>query len=180
VHKPIEMAAQMAKVAREAVATFRGDRGIFRTLSGEHEAVTELIEQCRATEPSGPGLEARRELFDRLRTELLAHDQSEARVLYSALEANDITREEARRCEREHEAIGEELAALSTLGVASPEWAERIDQLEHDLVGHVDEEEHALFPLAKRVLSHKRLHEIDHRFAAEKERALEELAKTLH
>jgi iron-sulfur cluster repair protein YtfE (RIC family) len=178
--KPIEIASRFSRVAREAVAAARGQRGIFRTLKGEHAEVQMLMLRCARTHATGRSLDRRRQLFARIRRELLAHAQSEQVELYPVLARHELTHSRSDASLLQHREIEALLEELSILRCDSPEWIDRFDALDREVRIHVHEEENLLFPLAARALTPRRIREIDRRFRVEKRRRLRELAVELH
>ncbi len=178
--KPIEIASQLSRAAREAAAAVLGQRGIFRTLKGEHAELRTLMHRCARTHASGRSLALRRELFQKIRAKLLADLEAEQRELHPVLAQHELTRDRTRQSVARHHRIEVMLQELSLLRCDAPEWIHRFDELVGDATAYMEDEEAELFPLAERALTPERVREIDRRFRMEKIRTLRTLAAALH
>jgi hypothetical protein len=126
---------------------------IFTALRHDHDRQRDLIARLVAT--SGDEVERRR-CFEQLAVELRAHAAMEERYLYRPMMAHDLTQEKARHSVAEHKALDDLVEQLETTDRSSPAWLAAARTLEHDLVHHLDEEEHEVFQLAGRALDDAR------------------------
>jgi hemerythrin-like domain-containing protein len=94
----------------------------------------------------------RRDLFERVRTELTAHAASEERHFYVPLMESDTTQDQARHSVAEHQELDEFLDQLSSYDMSAPQWLQTARELRDRLVHHLDEEEREVFPVAGKVL----------------------------
>lgn len=138
---------------------------IFEALRNDHQTQRRLIELVSKTHGDSAG---RRELFERLKDEALAHAKVEERVLYSRLLADELSRDKAGHSVKEHhsaEAIFEELAERE---MSDAGWLLRFKTLADELLHHMEEEEQEVFQLAGKVVEEQQQHELAQQFHSEK------------
>ncbi|MDW3218981.1 MAG: hemerythrin domain-containing protein [Acidimicrobiales bacterium] len=123
---------------------------IFESLRADHDIQRDLIDELVATTGDSPD---RHELFERLTRELTAHADQEERHFYVPLIRADLTQEKARHSVAEHHELDELVEKLETYEWASSQWLTTAEQLRHQLVHHLDEEEQEVFQLAGKVLT---------------------------
>jgi hemerythrin superfamily protein len=165
-----ELFARIAGKAGRIKATLSGDRGIFRTLKEEHAGLRYLMLQLART--SDREVEVRRRLFERVRTQLLAHTRSEEKELYPILAEHERTRAAVSAAHEEHLEVERQLSALDELGASDPAWLDRFRALMRAFDDHVDGEEDRLFPLAREVIGRTRSREVERRYHHEHGREL--------
>lgn len=163
--KPSEFMGQAYGKARAAAKSIiEGYGGIYRRLAEEHGEVSALMTRIASSSDSS----SRRELFDKLRKELLAHSHAEQQEFYSVLENHSETRSIASHSVAEHGEIELLLERLTTSDPSTKAWSEEFERLKQTVDHHVEEEEGKLFPQAKDVLTKDQAREIEHRFAQAK------------
>ena len=122
--------------------------GILQDLHNDHHEVDSLMDRIMDSEDRAQ----REELFEQMKTMLLAHAHAEQEVLYRRLEAshNEASRLFAHEATNEHQIVEEQLRKLSAGGdKMSDQWAAQLKVL-HDLVDHhVNEEESTGFSCAR-------------------------------
>lgn len=144
---------------------------IFEALRLDHDDQRDLLERLDATEGDS---KTRRELFERLRTELEAHAAIEERVFYASLLGEKQGRKQAAHSIGEHEEQRSALEELGETDYSSPGWLVAFRKLRHRVEHHVDEEEREIFPLAGRLMDESEKAEMAERFYREKKRAVAE------
>jgi hemerythrin superfamily protein len=147
---------------------------IFDELRAEHEQLAILLD--RIASGGNGGVDVRRELFPRLRAELIAHGRAEEAELYAALERHDDTSELAAECIDDHRELEELLGRLDAMRLDDDEWPLIFEDLKESVEQHVDDEEGEVFPTAQRTLDADELGGMQARFLARKRDALEDLA----
>jgi hemerythrin superfamily protein len=167
-----EKAAKAVGKAKRAKAAIKGERGIFRRLHEEHGTVSALMKRVRASSDA----DKKRELFDTIRTELLAHARAEEKEFYSLLLSHPSTRELIEHSIDEHEQVEQLIDELMVRDTATIEWDETFDELVESVEDHVEDEENELFPRAKQVFSPDDLDAIEERFIRVKEAQLQQLS----
>lgn len=179
-HKPNELTSQLSRVTHEAAATMLGQRGILRTLKGEHAELRSLLRACARTHEHPRGLTKRRTLFEEIRAQLMAHMETEEQELYANLAAIPEASGRVERDRRQHQGIDVLVQRLSLLDASTGEWMECMRELHEACDRHIDEEEGELFPMAMRHMSGEELDEMDRRYRREKQQRLGNLERELH
>ncbi len=123
---------------------------IYERLRADHDKQRRLIDLVSKTTGDSAG---RRELFDRLRAEALAHAAVEERVLYSTLLAQELTRDKAGHSVAEHHEAEDIFGELVEMDMASSGWLNRFHTLAEKLLHHMKEEEREVFQMAGKALS---------------------------
>lgn len=160
--QPSEIAGQLFGKARGAAkAIIEGRGGIFRRLAEEHGEVNALMQRVMA---SSADSDARRELFPKIREELIAHAEAEQAEFYAKLNQFDKTRDLMPQSEDEHAEIERMLDELQASDSSQPIWMDTFKQLVHKVTTHVDREENEIFPRADEVLSEDQANDIEKRF----------------
>lgn len=133
-------------------------------LALEHRRFEALLEQGMATtERAG---RRRRQLLERLASELAAHERMEEQVLYPALLAYSHTRETLMEGHHEHDSAEVILNELKGISTDDPEWGVRFRMLKENLQHHMNDEEKHLFPVARGAFSREQLRELAERMLA--------------
>lgn len=145
---------------------------IFEALRDDHDGQRRLIDLLTETAGDSDG---RRELFDRLRTELVAHAAAEERYFYVPLMEHDLTQESARHSVAEHKELDDFIDELEGTDMSSPQWLPIAKKLADRLLHHLDEEEREVFPVAGKALSDAEKTDLAVEYRADVERHLGEL-----
>lgn len=122
---------------------------IFEALRLSHDTQRTLATQILATEGSTP---ERTELFKQLKHELAAHAAAEERCFYAPLIAFDATMAQSRHGMAEHHEMDELVDELNKIEMSSPGWLPHFRKLRDKVFHHLEDEEHAIFQLAGKVL----------------------------
>lgn len=122
---------------------------IFEALRLSHDTQRTLATQILATEGSTP---ERTELFKQLKHELAAHAAAEERCFYAPLIAFDATMAQARHGMAEHHEMDELVDELNKIDTSSSGWLPHFRKLRDKVFHHLEDEEHAIFQLAGKVL----------------------------
>jgi hemerythrin superfamily protein len=123
---------------------------IFEALRADHESQRDLIDRLVKTEGDS---EERRELFDRLKTELEAHAGAEERYFYVPLMEHDLTQDKARHSVSEHKELEDFVEQLEAYEMSGSQWLQTARELARRLTHHLDEEEHEVFQMAGKALT---------------------------
>jgi hemerythrin superfamily protein len=173
--KTRERIAELRGAARKAGAVLLGQTGIFSTLKQEHGEISALLGQLIHARPTDRGLEARRELYAKIRLELLAHSAAEEETFYRHLETDPETRDSAIESRKAHKSIERLISELDVLPVDDPSWRELAEALAEHVEQHVEHEEGALFLMAQDVMSKDEAHAVDEDFRRARAKAKERL-----
>ncbi len=125
---------------------------IFEALRQEHEIQRDLIAKLVKTEGD---TEERKKLFKTLKHELAIHADAEERFFYVPLMQKDLTQEKARHSVAEHHDMDEMVEQLEDTEMDASNWLKIAKDLEHELIHHLDEEEHEVFQMAGKALTEK-------------------------
>lgn len=123
---------------------------IFEALRQEHEIQRHLIDKLIKTEGK---TEERKKIFADLKHELKIHEDAEERHFYIPLMKKDMTQEKARHSVAEHHEMDELIEQLEDVEMDASNWLKIAKDLEHQLIHHLDEEEHEVFQMAGKVLT---------------------------
>ena len=162
---------KMKGKAKKVAAKMKHEVGILSTLQGEHGEVSSLMSQLRkkAGDGNGADLHARNSLFQKIRSELLIHARAEQEVFYGACKTHPDLHDRIQHAEREHREIEQLLDQLSTMALDAPTWMDTFGQLKERVEHHVHEEEHEVFPRAKRILGDDELRRLDDEYGSERQ-----------
>ena len=123
---------------------------IFEALRQEHEIQRDLIDKLIKTEGK---TQEREKIFKQLKHELTIHADAEERHFYVPLIQKDMTQEKARHSVAEHHELDELVEKLENTEMDASNWLKIAKDLEHQLIHHLDEEEHEVFQMAGKVLT---------------------------
>ena len=147
---------------------------IFKELKKDHDRHRALLEKIGETQGDS---EERRELFDKLCTELQAHAAAEEEPLYATMLGDPDLRDEARHSVAEHKEIDDHLAELAEKDMSSSGWLTKFKEMRHRYLHHIEEEEEDMFPAADEGLNERTEEEIAEVFEEAKPRELEAAAE---
>lgn len=170
--KGTKMADEMAGKMKAASAALKGERGIFRQLTEEHAFLNAMMMRLARTEDFG----MRRQIFEELRKQLLAHAKGEEREFYPIFRQFEETSEMVEEALDDHTSIEEILEQLRTTELDSEEWEELFEELRIDLQDHIHQEETELFPLAEKLIDDEDATRLEERYMHSKEQLLRQVA----
>jgi hemerythrin superfamily protein len=122
---------------------------IFEALRLSHDTQRALATHILQTE--GASAE-RSELFRQFKHELAAHAAAEERCFYAPLIAFDSSMAQARHGMAEHHEMDELVDTLNGIELSSTGWLAHFRKLRDKVFHHLEDEEHAIFQLAGKVL----------------------------
>lgn len=125
---------------------------IFEALRLSHDTQRALATQILDTQ--GDSAERVR-LFRELKHELAAHAAAEERWFYSPLIDFDETQAQSRHGMAEHHEMDKLVDELNQMEMSSSGWIAHFRKLHHKVFHHLEDEEHAIFQLAGKVLTEK-------------------------
>jgi hemerythrin superfamily protein len=170
---PIQNA--VAKVAGKAAgmeARLKGLRGVFAKLAEQHHEVGALL----ATAESTADHTTRRELWQKIRKELMAHEQAELLEIYPVLEGYEATREIARRHADHASELEGLIRQVDAIGVQSDAWRPAVERLTAKVKDHVEKEETEFFPRAQEALGDEAARQLETPFLRAQETIKQKLA----
>ena len=169
---PIDEATTKTAGALRAVKTrFRGLSGVFTTLAQQHGEVKHLLERAvRATDP-----DKQREIWPKVRLEILSHERAELLEVYSALEQYPDLAEIVLRHRRDARDLEVSIDVLDTAAYGSTEWSTAMRTLAGLVNEHVRMEEEEFFPRAAEMLEKSEAQALDEPFQRRKASIMAEL-----
>jgi hypothetical protein len=150
-HRTEKAASTVMGAAKAAKATLENVSGVFKQLMREHGEVTALLLRVKTTSDA----DVRRELFPKIRQELLSHEKGELAVVYPAFRAHEDLAAYAEMHEREAGALERKIQRLTGIAYDDPAWGPVFTDLVDAVSHHVKEEESEYFPFASRILGKK-------------------------
>jgi len=145
-------AAGVMGAAKDVKAGFKGLTGVFMHLMEEHGKVGALIKRVSMTND----IEVRSKLYPTIRSELLAHERGELRVVYPPLSEFPETAQIAASHAAQASELDAAIAELDALSYHSPSWVSAFERLANLVESHVMHEEGDYFPRAQKVLGEAR------------------------
>lgn len=123
---------------------------IFEALRLSHDTQRALASQILETQGASTD---RTRLFGELKKELAAHAAAEERFFYTPLIGHDESIGQARHGMAEHHEMDEMVAELEKTDHSSSGWIAQFKRLRDKVFHHLEDEEHAIFQLAGKVLT---------------------------
>jgi hypothetical protein len=143
-----EAASRVMGAMKTVKATVEGLPGVFKQLTKEHGEVTALLMRVKMTSDTG----VRRELFPKIRVELLSHEKGELREVYPVFKQHPELEKMARDHEAEAGQLERLLDALSAMPFEGEAWGARFTDLANAVSHHTREEENEYFVAAAHVI----------------------------
>ena len=125
-------------------------KNIFEALREDHDVQRDLCDRIVKTEGE---TKLRKQLFDKLKSELHLHADAEERYFYVPLIKEEMTQEHARHGIAEHHEMDEFMEKLEETKMDSSAWLVYAKQLCEKVVHHLEDEEHTFFQLAGKVFT---------------------------
>jgi iron-sulfur cluster repair protein YtfE (RIC family) len=124
-------------------------------LKTDHRRFEELLEDGeKTTERAAKG---RREILQRLVSELTVHEAIEEQVLYPALEPHPEARQTTLEGFEEHHVADVIVKELQDLPSDDEKWGAKFKVLKENVTHHIQEEERVMFPAARGALPREEL-----------------------
>jgi hemerythrin superfamily protein len=171
--RPTEIAGKAMGKLKGARQALTGGAGIFERLATEHGEISTLIRRVAATTETS---DVRRELFTRIRTDLLAHAHAEEKEVYSSFRSMPSLAGKMDHSADEHHRIEGYLTQLDAMPMTDGRWIGVFREMMMLVQKHVMEEELQIFPLAKKALSKGQSEELENRYLESKSIELDRLA----
>lgn len=145
---------------------------LYEALRESHDIQRELAATMSDGRHSG---EDRKQAFLDLAIELEAHAAAEERFLYAPMLMDDEGLSSSRHALAEHHELEEMANKMRGVDPTGDEFAEMADKLAHEVVHHLDEEEHGFFQLSGRILSDEQKVQLADSYRSDYERMLKKL-----
>ncbi|MDO8954547.1 MAG: hemerythrin domain-containing protein [Gammaproteobacteria bacterium] len=138
-----------------------------KLLKKDHAKVKQILEELVDT--TARSTVKRRELLQTLKQELDIHEKVEEKLFYPKLKPGD--KEQILEAYEEHHLVDKLLAEIENTEVTDEHWKAKITVLQENLLHHIKEEEHEIFPRAHKELGEKVLNKMGEDIQAMKEKA---------
>jgi hemerythrin superfamily protein len=125
-------------------------------LKQDHQKVKGLFQEAR----QGSDRDRRKELFDKIDTELEIHTHIEETVFYPSIEEHQEFKAMVAEAFEEHQEAKTLLDELEELGADSHDFGSKLQQLMEAVEHHVEEEEGEMFPKIREVLAEDELEQL--------------------
>lgn len=135
---------------------------VFDLLRLDHNEVKAIFSKIKTREAM------RQDLFSDLSESLRMHMELEEKLFYTALRAEEETRERALKAIEEHKVAKFILREIASLSVEDKTWMPKLAVLQEVVVHHIQEEESEMFDSAVKVLGDETIQGISREFIQEK------------
>ena len=125
-------------------------------LKQDHQKVKGLFKEATGS----PDQNKRKDLFDKIDTELEIHAHIEATVFYPALETHEELKDLVAKALEEHQEVKIMLEELEELGSESHDFGSKLQELIESVEHHVEEEEGEMFPKVREVFDESQLEQL--------------------
>ena len=125
-------------------------------LKQDHQKVKQLFQE--ATHASDQN--KRKDLFDKIDTELEIHAHIEETVFYPAIEQHEELKDMVAEALEEHQEVKMLLEEIEELGSESHDFGARLQELMESVEHHVAEEEGEMFAKVREVFDERELEEL--------------------
>ena len=125
-------------------------------LKQDHQKVKGLFKEATGS----PDQNKRKELFDKIDTELEIHAHIEETVFYPALETHEELKDLVAEALEEHQEVKILLEELEELGSESHDFGSKLQELIESVEHHVEEEEGEMFPKVREVFDESQLEQL--------------------
>jgi hemerythrin superfamily protein len=125
-------------------------------LKQDHQKVKGLFQEVKQTTDQTK----RKDLFDKIDTELEIHAHIEEIVFYPAIEEHEQLKDMVTEAREEHEEAKTLLDELEELGTESHDFGSKLQELIEAVEHHVEEEEGEMFPKIQEVFDEDELEQL--------------------
>jgi hemerythrin superfamily protein len=125
-------------------------------LEQDHQKVKGLFQEVRKANDQNK----RKELFDKIDTELEIHTHIEETVFYPAIEKREELSEMVAEALEEHQEAKAMLEELEELGSESHDFGSKLQELMESVEHHVEEEEGEMFPKIRELFDEGQLEQL--------------------
>jgi hemerythrin superfamily protein len=125
-------------------------------LKQDHQKVKGLFKEATGSLDQNK----RKELFDKIDTELEIHAHIEETVFYPALETHEELKDLVAEALEEHQEVKIMLEELEELGSESHDFGSKLQELIESVEHHVEDEEGEMFPKVREVFDESQLEQL--------------------
>jgi hypothetical protein len=138
-------------------------------LKEDHRRFKKMLEE--GDETTERAVKTRKELLERLVSELKLHEKMEEEIFYPALKPFEKAKEIVLEGFEEHHVADLIVDELRQTDVSDERWGAKFSVLKENIEHHIEEEEGEMFKKARTVLDRAALVELGERMAALRERS---------
>jgi hypothetical protein len=143
---------------------------ILNLLKEDHKEVSDLFEQMvDTTERAG---KKRQQLFEQLKSALMAHSHAELEVFYRPLLEKGDDPDSLLEAEVEHQVVERLLMDVEQTDPTDEKWLAKVTVLQELVQHHVKEEEKEIFKLARETFEKHELSQMGEAFETRKEQEM--------
>jgi hemerythrin superfamily protein len=143
---------------------------ILNLLKEDHKEVSDLFEQMvDTTERAG---KKRQQLFEQLKSALMAHSHAELEVFYRPLLEKGDDPDSLLEAEVEHQVVERLLMDVEQTDATDEKWLAKVTVLKELVQHHVKEEEKEIFKLARETFEKDELSQMGEAFESRKEQEM--------
>jgi hypothetical protein len=143
-------------------------------LRRDHDKVKKLLRELEPTTERAD--KTRRELFDRIKSELAVHEIIEEEIFYPTLKQHPKAREIVLEGYEEHNVVDTLMGELDTLPVDDETWGPKAKVMIENIEHHIEEEEGDMFDKARQVFDRDELEQLGKAMEQRKTEAMSEVA----
>lgn len=143
---------------------------ILNLLKVDHKQVNDLLEQIVDT--TGRAAKKRQELFEQVKTALLAHSHAELEVFYKPLLEKGDDPDALLEAEVEHQVVERLLDDIEQSKPSDEKWLAKVTVLSELVQHHVKEEEKEIFKLARETFGRNELEQMGQEFETRKQQEM--------
>ena len=147
-HRTEHAASTAMGAIKTAKAAILGLTGVFRHLAREHGEVSALLMRVKLSSD----VAVRRDLFPKIKNELLSHEKGELREVYAVLKQYSQLQDIVEEHDSEANELEQLIDKLSVTPYDGKDWKNEFDRLVEKVNRHVKKEENDYFPAAMRVI----------------------------
>jgi hypothetical protein len=170
-HPIDEATAKTAGAARGVKARFNGLVGVFTQLAKEHGEAKHLLQRAMNTSDA----EKQRELWRKLRAELLSHERAELIEVYDVLDTHAELAQIVARHQKDAREFEVALEAVDSASYGTSDWNRAVGTLEALVSEHARVEEEDFFPRACDVLGKQAVQALEQPYQTRKAAVMAEL-----
>jgi hemerythrin-like domain-containing protein len=119
-------------------------------LKRDHDSVKTILDTLEDT--TERAVKTRRELFEKFRREMQAHETIEEEIFYPALKRHAETKDITLEGYEEHHVVDLVMGELENVPVDDETWIAKFTVMKENVEHHIEEEEEEMFPKAREVI----------------------------
>jgi hypothetical protein len=143
---------------------------ILKLLKEDHKEVSDLLDQM--SETTERAAKKRGDLFEQMKSALLAHAHAEQELFYKPLLEEGDDPDTMLEAEVEHQVVERLLADVEQTDPTDEKWLAKVTVLKELIEHHVKEEESEIFKTARKTFDKAQLDEMGGRFETRKQQEM--------